>query len=86
MFKVFFNAVLVIVLALGTCGCRKEEEKKIVLDAPGSAVESSKQEERKVRIAVGGMITPKEGMGYYRDFLRFVQEKIAIMEETETRT
>lgn len=76
MFKALFNAVLIIVLAIGTCGCRKEEKKKIVLDAPGSAVESSKQEERKVRIAVGGMITPKEGMGYYRDFLRYVQEKI----------
>ena len=29
-----------------------------------------------MRIAVGGMITPKEGMGYYRDFLRYIQEKI----------
>jgi phosphonate transport system substrate-binding protein len=58
-----------------TSGCKKNTEKKIVLESPGTAVETPKHEPR-VRIAVGGMITPKEGVGYYRDLLRYLQDKI----------
>jgi len=76
MGKAIFYTVLVLVLSIGTYGCKKGDEKTIVLNAPGSAVKAPQPEEREVRIAVGGMITPKEGMSYYRDFLRYVQEKI----------
>ena len=31
-----------------------------------------------MRIAVGGMITPREGMAYYRDFLRYLEGKIGV--------
>jgi phosphonate transport system substrate-binding protein len=32
--------------------------------------------EQPLRIAIGGMITPKEGFGYYRKFLDYVGEKL----------
>ncbi len=62
----------------GASGCRKEEQKKIVLEGPAPSAEATRREERTIRFAVGGMITPKEGMGYYRDFLRYIQEKVGV--------
>jgi phosphonate transport system substrate-binding protein len=78
MLRTLWYLVLFSAILTGT-GCKKAEEKKIVLEPTGTAVDIPKErEEKKVRIAVGGMITPKEGMGYYRDFLRYIEEKIGI--------
>jgi phosphonate transport system substrate-binding protein len=76
MFRTSGVALLVAAVSLGTVGCGREEPKKIVLESPRSAAEAPQPQEKPVRFAVGGMITPKEGMGYYRDFLRYIQEKI----------
>jgi phosphonate transport system substrate-binding protein len=75
MFKVFFSTLIVMVVSMGLSGCEKVEEKKIILGETGTASEKPK-EEAKVRIAVGGMITPKEGVVYYRDLLRYIQDRI----------
>jgi len=70
-------ALLIAAVSLGNSGCGREEPKKIVLDSARPVAEAPPQPHvRPVRFAVGGMITPKEGMGYYRDFLRYLQEKI----------
>jgi len=76
MFRTASVALLVVAVSLGSVGCGREEPKKIVLDSARPAAEAPRPEEKPVRFAVGGMITPKEGMGYYRDFLRYIQEKI----------
>ncbi|MCK4795462.1 MAG: phosphate/phosphite/phosphonate ABC transporter substrate-binding protein [Desulfobacteraceae bacterium] len=75
MFRIIFSTCMVMVLSIGLSGCEKREEKKIILGQTGTALEKP-QEEAKVRIAVGGMITPKEGVVYYRDLLRYIQDKI----------
>jgi len=76
MFKALCVAMLALMATLGTPGCRREEPKPIVLDGTRASVEAPQAGEKTLRIAVGGMITPKEGMGYYRDFLRYIQEKL----------
>ena len=69
-------ALLPVLVSLGMAGCAREEPKKISLESPRKAAEAPQPVARPVRIAVGGMITPKEGMAYYRDFLRYIQQKI----------
>jgi phosphonate transport system substrate-binding protein len=75
MNKIFFCALIAGVIAMGISACEKKKEKMIVLGQNGTTLEKPK-EEVKVRIAVGGMITPKEGGVYYRDLLRYVQDRI----------
>jgi phosphonate transport system substrate-binding protein len=75
MHKFFFCALMVGVIAMGLSACEEKKEKIIVLGQNGTALEKPK-EEAKVRIAVGGMITPKEGVVYYLDLLRYVQDRI----------
>ena len=76
MVKAWCRALLLVVCSLGSAGCTGEDAKKISLESPRQAAEAPSAGAKPVRIAVGGMITPKEGMGYYRDFLRYIQEKI----------
>jgi phosphonate transport system substrate-binding protein len=75
MHKILFLALMVGVIATGLSGCGDKKEKMIVRGQNGTALDKP-QEEAKVRIAVGGMITPKEGVVYYRDLLRYIQERI----------
>ncbi len=76
MSRTTWGAMLVVALSFWNAGCRREEPRKIALESAPPAVEEAKPDTRPVRFAVGGMITPKEGMGYYRDFLRYLQEKL----------
>ena len=76
MFGRSCRALLIAAISLLIAGCTGEEPEQIVLDSPPRPTGPAREERKRVRIAVGGMITPKEGMGYYRDFLRYVQEKI----------
>jgi phosphonate transport system substrate-binding protein len=75
MYKIFLSTLMVFVTSIGLCGCEKREEKIINLGRTETALEKPKREQE-VRIAVGGMITPKEGVVYYRDLLRYIQNKI----------
>lgn len=63
-------------LSLALSGCAREEPQKIALDVPPPPAGAEKPTGQVVRIAVGGMITPREGMAYYRDFLRYLEGKI----------
>jgi phosphonate transport system substrate-binding protein len=67
---------MAVLAALLGPGCTGEEPKKIALDSPAQPAAAPQSETKPVHFAVGGMITPKEGMAYYRDFLRYLQEKI----------
>jgi phosphonate transport system substrate-binding protein len=78
MLRTTWVALLAVVVSLGVYGCTGEEPKKISLESPRQPAEPAAPDEKPVRIAVGGMITPKEGMAYYRDFLRYIQEKIGV--------
>lgn len=72
------GALVIAALSLWTAGCTREEPKPIALESPARQAEAPRPAVNSVRIAVGGMITPKEGMAYYRDFLRYLQEKIGV--------
>jgi phosphonate transport system substrate-binding protein len=77
MFRASCVALLAVAASLGLHGCgRGEEQKTISLESAARPVATPRPEVKRVRFAVGGMITPKEGMGYYRDFLRHIQQKI----------
>jgi phosphonate transport system substrate-binding protein len=76
MIRIAWVALLSVALSVWNTGCTGEETDQIVLDSPRLPAQAPPAEEKPVRIAVGGMITPKEGMSYYRDFLRYVQKKI----------
>ena len=67
------SAVLMLVCI---AGCKKTEQKTIVLEQEKPLVQEKATDEKYIRIAVGGMITPKEGIAYYRQFLDYVQEKL----------
>lgn len=63
-------AVLQIVI-----GCNQDPHQKISLEKR-DAVVAKKKDEKAIRIAVGGMITPREGFAYYRQFLDYIGEKM----------
>jgi phosphonate transport system substrate-binding protein len=76
---VIFPPLLAVSLLLPGPGCKRTPPaEKIDLSqreavAPHAARSS---DEAALRIAVGGMITPKEGFAYYRRFLDYIGEKI----------
>ena len=67
-----------ILVALAMSGCvKKEEPKKISLEKKETIAASTERDKAKhLRIAVGGMITPKEGLTYYRNFLYYIEDKL----------
>jgi phosphonate transport system substrate-binding protein len=70
--------MLIFVHSFGLASCsRSDEPRKVSLEKKeamtGKAVEEHTDH---IRIAVGGMITPKEGFGYYRQFLDCIGEKL----------
>lgn len=76
-FALLFSGIVI------AAGCTKQEEKTIRLGNGGaeSGQPEPVQKEETVRIAVGGMITPKEGVAYYRDLLRYLQGRIGVKVE-----
>jgi len=70
--------MLIIALSAGLSSCsRTEEPRPVSLDKkealPGAVSEGTADH---LRVAVGGMITPKEGFGYYRQFLDYIGKKL----------
>lgn len=71
------RAAVLLVLALGGFSCAKEEAPRTVsLENRETAPAPSPERPRPLRIAVGGMITPREGFRYYREFLLYIGEKL----------
>jgi phosphonate transport system substrate-binding protein len=71
-------AVITLLVFISISGCKREEQKKIILKNVNPRVTENITSEKHIRIAVGGMITPKEGVAYYRQFLEYVQIKLGI--------
>jgi phosphonate transport system substrate-binding protein len=57
-------------------GCNKEEPKSIDLGKREVLKSEDRGSTGVLRIAVGGMITPKEGLAYYREFLDFIGNEL----------
>lgn len=78
MKKVFVFAVMILNL-MALAGCEKEKPAKVSLE--NKEIVKAKAEESKekhLRVAVGGMITPREGFVYYRNFLDYIGEKLGM--------
>ncbi|MBI5665599.1 MAG: phosphate/phosphite/phosphonate ABC transporter substrate-binding protein [Nitrospirae bacterium] len=71
-------AVLALLMFISISGCRQDEQKTIVLEQVKPKVAENNPNVKHIRIAVGGMITPKEGVAYYKQFLEYVQEKLGV--------
>jgi phosphonate transport system substrate-binding protein len=73
---VYLFLVIILVL-LGTAACSKEgEPKRVSLEKrEATPTKTSNGSGKNIRIAVGGMVTPKEGLAYYRRFLDYIGEK-----------
>lgn len=81
MIRKIFTAGLAgfFLLSLIVCvGCAKtDESKKIILEKKEPLKAKTEQPgDKSIRVAVGGMITPREGFVYYREFLDYVEEKL----------
>jgi len=65
-------------LVIGFTGCtQKEDTKEISLEKMERLKpKETLPEEQSVRIAVGGMITPKEGFAYYKQLLDYIGGKL----------
>lgn len=62
--------------ALLCAGCsRQEEPRKVDLEKRTAAADRTDGRGKRLRIAVGGMITPKAGFGYYKQFLDYIGER-----------
>jgi len=73
--KPFLIALILIVMAIAGC-IKREEPKKISLEKKETIAPTTDNNNAKhLRIAVGGMITPKEGLAYYRHFFDYIEEK-----------
>ena len=57
-------------------GCKREEPTKVDLTKTETINREKRERADVVRIAVGGMITPKEGFAYYREFLDFIGKEL----------
>ena len=74
--KVFLIACLLVVAGIANCN-KKDEPQKISLEKRESTeMPAEKKGKKHIRIAVGGMITPKEGLAYYRHFLDYIESKL----------
>lgn len=75
-----FTVVFAFILAAG--GCQRSDVEKIDLEKKVADVDKAPNSkpnvtpEKGLRIAVGGMITPKEGFKYYKDFLDYIGDKL----------
>lgn len=78
MVRKIFQLGTLVFLLLGLAACSDSgAPKKVSLEkreALGPAVD--RQGEQPLRIAVGGMITPREGFVYYRGFLDYIGKKL----------
>lgn len=60
-----------------TFGCTSQDPPLQIDTSKTETVKQLKtQQGEKIRIALGGMITPKEGLAYYREFLDYLGNKI----------
>lgn len=78
MERCFVSLLLVFALSSGLISCSRSEEPRSVSLEKREALpgKTGEKHDDHIRIAVGGMITPREGFGYYKQFLDYVGEKL----------
>jgi phosphonate transport system substrate-binding protein len=58
-------------------GCSNDAApQKVSFEKRGDISAAQTDKASQIRFAVGGMITPKEGLAYYKDFLDYISEKL----------
>jgi len=68
---------VLLLLGGGVLSCKQQDlSRKVSLEKREDASAPSELQPHPVRIAVGGMITPREGYAYYREFLKYIEEKL----------
>jgi len=72
MFRQRLLIVLTAIFIFTLPACTKEKSEKVDLSKTETTNHESRGKPGAVRIAVGGMTTPKEGFAYYREFLDFI--------------
>jgi phosphonate transport system substrate-binding protein len=73
---VWFGLVFVSVAVLFGCNNNGTSKKISLEKREVTQQRADERKERPLRIAVGGMITPREGFIYYREFIDYVGEKM----------
>jgi phosphonate transport system substrate-binding protein len=79
--KTLFLALIILSLIfLGIVSCEKEEEsvKISFKERETITIDQKKTNGEGLRIAVGGMVTPREGYAYYRQLLDYIGKKMGI--------
>ncbi len=79
MVRKLLYLMVIITLSAGLESCSRSDEPRTVNLEKKEAMTDSvadKPANNHIRIAVGGMITPKEGFGYYKQFLDYIGEKL----------
>ncbi len=73
--KHFFARFMVVMTGVAACS-KGDEPRRVSLQEREATTTSTRNSNGKnIRIAVGGMVTPKEGLAYYRHFLDYIGEK-----------
>ncbi|MDR3579762.1 MAG: phosphate/phosphite/phosphonate ABC transporter substrate-binding protein [Oryzomonas sp.] len=71
--------VATVIISLIIMACSQKQEAKIVdIDKKVGIEANDAPKEKTLKVAIGGMITPKEGMIYYRDFISYIERKLGI--------
>ncbi len=71
--------LFLLLVSLLSCNSDKSSKKiNLIKREPVPIVMKEQQPENSLRIAVGGMITPKAGFGYYRRFLDYIGVKLGM--------
>ncbi|MBI5055885.1 MAG: phosphate/phosphite/phosphonate ABC transporter substrate-binding protein [Nitrospirae bacterium] len=77
MVKKIFSLLLISLVLAVIANCKKAESQKVDIENKEITTPVEKPSNGKpVRIAVGGMITPREGFAYYRRLLDYIGEKL----------
>jgi len=80
MVRKLLYLMVILALSAGLESCsRSDEPRKVNLEKrEAKTVKTAEGHADHIRIAVGGMITPKEGFGYYKQFLDYIGEKLGM--------
>ncbi len=78
--KLLLAILVVLFFAISFISCNRSEETKLISLKKRIPLKerSEMSDQRPIRIAVGGMITPREGFAYYKRFLDYVEGKLGM--------
>jgi len=72
--RLFILATALFLMALPAC--TREEPQRVDLSKTETISHDKRGQSAAIRIAVGGMITPKEGFAYYKEFLDYIGREL----------